>query len=121
MTQAALSNDQMQATLAGIWKKSLPLLKERVTVLEQAVAAHSNGTLADKLRHLAGEEAHKLAGLLGTFGYPEGTDAARMLETEFDAKPGFPGELIALRAQTSNADAATMRDAVVLLRKIVGS
>ena len=119
MSQAALSNDQMQAVLADIWSKSLPLLKERVRVLEQAVDALADGSLAGPLRAQAGEEAHKLAGLLGTFGYPEGTDAARMLETEFDAQA--PEELIALQAQARDGDVEQMRDAVRLLRKIVGS
>jgi hypothetical protein len=42
-----------------------------------------------------------------------------MLETEFDAQA--PEELIALQAQARDGDVEQMRDAVRLLRKIVGS
>lgn len=120
MPQAALSHDQLQAVLADVWQKSLPLLKQRVTVLEQGVAALAAGRLAERLRAQAGEEAHKLAGLLGMFGYPEGTDAARMLEITFDARAGHPGELLAVQAQDSAEEMRRMREVVLLLRKIVG-
>jgi HPt (histidine-containing phosphotransfer) domain-containing protein len=117
MTQIALSDEQLKAMLAGIWEKSLPVLKQRVEVLEQAVAALADGTLAEPLREMANGEAHRLAGLLGTFGYPEGTDAARELELAFQS-PEKPDDASA--APHSAQDTPRLRDAVVLLRKIVG-
>lgn len=117
MTQSALSNDQLRAVLGEIWEKSLPVLKQRVDVLEQAVAALATGTPAQQLCAQAGEEAHKLAGLLGTFGYPAGTDAARMLELVFDAQGEQGG---ANATQHSGEDISRWQDAVVVLRKIVG-
>lgn len=53
---------------------------QQVTVLEQATSALSAGTLSDDLRQSAFQEAHKLAGSLGTFGYPEGSKLAREIE-----------------------------------------
>jgi DNA-binding response OmpR family regulator len=53
---------------------------QQVAVLEQATIALSAGSLSDDLRHSACQEAHKLAGSLGTFGYPEGSKLAREIE-----------------------------------------
>jgi len=53
---------------------------QQVTVLEQAKIALSEGNLSEVLRQSAGQEAHKLAGGLGTFGYPQGSNLARAIE-----------------------------------------
>jgi DNA-binding response OmpR family regulator len=53
---------------------------QQVTVLEQAKIALVEGNLSEGLRQSAGQEAHKLAGGLGTFGYPQGSNLAREIE-----------------------------------------
>lgn len=53
---------------------------EQVAVMEQATKALSADSLNDNLRQHAKQEAHKLAGSLGTFGYPEGSKLARQIE-----------------------------------------
>jgi HPt (histidine-containing phosphotransfer) domain-containing protein len=53
---------------------------EQVTVLEQAKIALIEGNLSDVLRQSARQEAHKLTGAMGTFGYPEGSNLARAIE-----------------------------------------
>jgi HPt (histidine-containing phosphotransfer) domain-containing protein len=112
----AFNNDQLQAAMAAVWEKSLPLLRQRVDVLETAVATLEAGTLNKELRDQATHEAHRLAGLLGTFGYPEGTDAARVLELAFDAH-----QAEAMHTQPGSADfAASLMSAVQVLRTIVG-
>ena len=66
--------------LARVWKQSLPIFRERVAFLETtAVQAHA-GTLADPDRTEAFNIAHKLAGALGMFGFPHGTEIAQQLE-----------------------------------------
>ena len=57
----------------------------RVEVLEQATATLLEGTLHDDLRHEAEAEAHKVAGLVGTFGYSEGSLLTREMERMFRA------------------------------------
>lgn len=52
-----------------------------MTTLEGAVAASCAGTLGDALRASALRDAHNLAGSLGMFGLPRGTELARELET----------------------------------------
>jgi HPt (histidine-containing phosphotransfer) domain-containing protein len=66
--------------LAKLWEKTKPTVMERVELLERAAAALATGSLDEAQRHAAVGAAHKLAGTLGMFGYPEGTDAARAIE-----------------------------------------
>ena len=98
MQQTPAQAAQLQAAMAQVWQKSLPLLRDRVNTLGRALAAIQADQLTLELRANAALEAHRLAGLLGTFGYPEGTDAARMFEIVFDSdailQPGL-GETLA--------------------------
>jgi HPt (histidine-containing phosphotransfer) domain-containing protein len=66
--------------LATLWARSRQTISERVEVLR---AAHRNlrTNPADKNSRRAGADAaHKLAGILGTFGLPDGTNLARRVE-----------------------------------------
>ena len=68
------------ALLKAMWERNLPVLRERVGVLSVAAEASARGELEEGLRVEAAGVAHKLAGSLGMFGYPEGTRVARELE-----------------------------------------
>jgi len=70
--------------LASLWERSLPTLHERLTLLDNSVVAAQAGALTPQLRQEAMETAHKLAGSLGMFGYPEGTDFARRIEHQLE-------------------------------------
>ncbi len=71
----------MQAALAAIWKKNLPQVRERLTVLQRAAdELATTRTLDTGLRKEATSLAHKMAGSLGMFGLHGGTDAARAIE-----------------------------------------
>lgn len=63
-----------------LWSQYLPELEERVAVLQAAAAALHEGTITAALRGEATSAAHKLAGVLGTFGLSAGTDLAREAE-----------------------------------------
>jgi HPt (histidine-containing phosphotransfer) domain-containing protein len=63
-----------------LWARFLPQIEERVAVLEIAAAALAGGSLNPAQREQASSAAHKLAGVLGTFGLAEGTDLAREAE-----------------------------------------
>lgn len=52
----------------------------QVAVLEQAKTALLAGNLNEDLQQRALREAHKLAGSMGSFGYPEGSRLARKIE-----------------------------------------
>jgi HPt (histidine-containing phosphotransfer) domain-containing protein len=89
MPSAPPQSDGTGALLSRLWQRSLPLLLERLAVLDAAANAAHAGTLAADLRAQATDEAHKLAGSLGMFGYPDGTDLARKIELLLEA-PGSP-------------------------------
>jgi HPt (histidine-containing phosphotransfer) domain-containing protein len=73
----------LSQAMDGLWVRFLPELLERVAVLEAAVQAVSKGKLTAKQREAAQSAAHKLAGVLGTFGLTRGTVLARELELTF--------------------------------------
>lgn len=83
--------------LKALWEKNLPVLRERVGVLERAAEASHRGELSEVLRVEAAGVAHKLAGSLGMFGYPEGTRVARELEVALgEEEPAGADRLSAL-------------------------
>lgn len=74
-----------QQLLETLWEKGLPLLRERLDVLD---AAAKSSPLPDGLRREAAGVAHKLAGSLGMYGYGDGTRLARSLEVELEGGAG---------------------------------
>lgn len=56
------------------------VFNQQVAVLEQAKTALLAGNLETELQQAAKNEAHKLAGSLASFGYPEGSKLGRSLE-----------------------------------------
>ena len=51
-----------------LWAKYLPQMEERVGTLKKAAESLEIGTLTKTGQEQAGADAHKLAGVLGTFG-----------------------------------------------------
>ncbi len=80
---AAASRDNVNAAVGQLWTRARGAMLERAAVLERAAKATAEGRLNGALRQQATDEAHRLAGALGTFGLPEGTRLARELETRF--------------------------------------
>ena len=89
--------------LSRIWLQNLPIMRDRVASLETAAAEALHGTLSAARRTEASDIAHKLAGSLGMFGYPAGTDIARLMEQMLEAEdpvdaPAFVSRVVQLRA-----------------------
>jgi len=97
----------MRKLLASLWESNLPVLRDRFAQLELAVAAARTGTMSQPQREEAIATAHKLAGSLGMFGYPEGTEFARRIEERLEAS----GPVDALRL---GEDVAAMQAALSL-------
>jgi DNA-binding response OmpR family regulator len=55
-------------------------LAGRIKILQMAGRSLQTGTLTDDQRKSAKDEAHRLAGSLGTFGYPQGSVLAKAIE-----------------------------------------
>jgi HPt (histidine-containing phosphotransfer) domain-containing protein len=96
-------NSPLGSALDLIWARFLPQMIERVATIEAAAYALQTGALAPE--HIAGAaaEAHKLAGVLGSFGLTQGTDLARDFERIFirdgGPEPSMAPRLIANAAQ----------------------
>ena len=88
--------DALNQALDGLWVKFLPLIEERVGLLESAAAACAAGRLSIEQQQAAGAAAHKLACVLGTFSLTEGTVLARELETMY-SQPGASDSALGAR------------------------
>ena len=81
MTDPTPNRPGINALVTRIWLQKKDVTLSRVATIEQACAALSSAALAPELRGEAAIESHKLAGSLGTFGFPEGSRlACRMQE-----------------------------------------
>ena len=70
---------------------------ERLSVIEEARTAASSTALDDEVRGKAESAAHKLAGVLGSIGLPEGSKIASEIEALL--QPGdtlTPGQVLVL-------------------------
>ncbi len=97
------SNDQpaLNQALDRMWAQFLPLMEERVAILESAAAAFAANRLSKEQQAAAGAAAHKLAGVLGTFGLSRATVLARELEIIYSRQNHPDAELAARLASTA--------------------
>jgi HPt (histidine-containing phosphotransfer) domain-containing protein len=72
--------ESVENALTEIWRRSGPLLEKRLTAIELAVAELSGQCVEPILAEAGRDQAHMLAGVLGTFGLARGTALARDLE-----------------------------------------
>ena len=99
-----LNHEAVRKMLDNIWLRNAPVMQQRLKLLDDAAAAALASALSEDLRLEAAGEAHKLAGSLGMFGYPRGTDIAREIEVLLEtATPGDPNHLANLSAALRNA------------------
>jgi HPt (histidine-containing phosphotransfer) domain-containing protein len=76
-----VADPSLDAALQRIWERAQPRLLARVDAIDGAIAA-----LDDSATVAAGRaEAHKIAGLAGTFGLGEATRLARSIEHQLEA------------------------------------
>ena len=82
--------------LDRMWAQFLPQMRERVAVLETAAKVFSANQLTVAQQQEANSAAHKLAGVLGTFGLTRGTVLAREVEMIY-SRDGGPDRSLASR------------------------
>jgi diguanylate cyclase (GGDEF)-like protein len=78
--QETSSQQQTIAAIAKVWQRFQGRVREQVRVIEQAALALTQQDLNGELHSRALQEAHTLAGSLGTFGFPNGSRLARNIE-----------------------------------------
>ncbi len=103
-----LNHEQkLQAMLSALWDRSRHTVAERAELLQVAGNLWVENRLDEATRLRAVDSAHKLAGVLGTFGLPRGTDLAREAEVRFgEATP--PGKEEIDRLQVLLAELSRM-------------
>ena len=82
-SQAKSQDQTLQIMLSGVWERSRHTVAERAALLLTAGALWDQNRLDPATRGRAVDSAHKLAGVLGMFGLPRGTDLAREAECLF--------------------------------------
>jgi HPt (histidine-containing phosphotransfer) domain-containing protein len=91
-----------------MWQQFRPQMDERLALLESAATTIATNSLSLEQRSAAASAAHKLAGVLGTFGLAQGTIIARKLEQYYSsapastAAPQLQALTVKLRALISN-------------------
>jgi HPt (histidine-containing phosphotransfer) domain-containing protein len=95
----------MSEALDRMWARFLPQMQERVDTLDAAAQAFAAGPLSVEEQEEAQSAAHKLAGVLGTFGLTRGTVLARELEIVYsrqnDPDQNLDPDLAVLLASTA--------------------
>ena len=96
------SSSGITAALDRLWERFLPEIRGRVALIESAGIALRDGIPNPVQQQAAHAAAHKLAGVLGSFGLALGTDLARKAELLLAERemPGRiePAELLRLAA-----------------------
>jgi len=108
--QGTTGEDALKEALDRMWNQFLPMMTERIAVLETAAAAFAANQLSAEQQEAAHGAAHKLAGALGTFGLGEGTDLAREAEV-----------LYAHDRSQNTAGAARLNEITARLRLLIES
>lgn len=79
-----------EAAIKAVWCANRPVYLARVALLTAAAAALKAGRLSAEGRAEAADEAHKVAGAAGTFGFPEASAIARQIEAMLRAEGTLP-------------------------------
>lgn len=85
----------------SLWLESRERITEEIASLEAVATAWLAGRLLPERRELAAQTAHTLAGMLGTYGFPEGSRLAVEIELALRAgeDPGLK-QLLELQSAT---------------------
>lgn len=72
--------EEVNSAIAAIWERHQPRVKEQLVILKQATQGIIKQRITPELLNTARQEAHSLAGCLGTFGISNGSVIARQIE-----------------------------------------
>jgi HPt (histidine-containing phosphotransfer) domain-containing protein len=80
--------EQVRGLLAELWLGNRPVALRRMAVVRAALERLGSCGLRDPERDEALAEAHRLKGLLGTYGFAAGSDLAEEAEQVLEAGSG---------------------------------
>ncbi len=100
---------KLQSMISALWDRSRHTVVERAALLRTAGDLLAHNRLDEATQMNAVDSAHKLAGVLGTFGLPRGTDLAREAEVLFGLST-TPGKVEIERLQVLLAELTHLID-----------
>jgi HPt (histidine-containing phosphotransfer) domain-containing protein len=103
------SEQKLQSMLSSLWERSRHTVVERAALLQNAGQLWTDNRLDEPTRLRAVDSAHKLAGVLGTFGLPRGTELAREAEVLF-GRSRTPSQAEIARLQVLLAELTSLVD-----------
>lgn len=92
-----------RSAIAKVQQQFQAVFVKQAAVLAQATTGLQAGSLEPDRLQAAKQEAHKLAGSLASFGYPEGSKLARSIEHLLIAPPPFAPETITRLSELATA------------------
>jgi HPt (histidine-containing phosphotransfer) domain-containing protein len=106
---AQSQEQKLQTMISALWDRSRHTVVERAATLRTAGDLLVANRLDEATQLSAVDSAHKLAGVLGTFGLPRGTDLAREAEVLFGQSTP-PGKVEIERLQVLLAELTRLID-----------
>ena len=100
----------MTEALNRLWSQFLPQMEERLALIDSANQSLAGDKLTNDDRGAANSAAHKLAGVLGTFGLTKGTVLAREVELMYSGE-----------AETDPASLPRLQEIVIQLKAMIES
>ena len=99
----------LHEALDRMWAQFLPQINERLAILDSAAAAFAANNLTIEQHEAANAAAHKLAGVLGSFGLTNGTVLARELEIMY-SRDGGPDPALSAQLTSMAAELRSIID-----------
>lgn len=75
------SSEEVARKLDELWQRFLPAILLRVATIQTAIESLAAGHLDGELKANAAQEAHRLAGSLGTFGLARSSGMSSKIES----------------------------------------
>lgn len=71
---------KLDSAILALWERFRPLNEGRLRAIQSAARAARDGSLNGPTRRTAEDEAHKLAGAAGSYGFPRISEISREIE-----------------------------------------
>jgi HPt (histidine-containing phosphotransfer) domain-containing protein len=98
---------KIAARLTELWRNSRPTVLERVALLQASCESLSRNPADQEAKNQGRDASHKLAGVLGVFGLPQGSQIASAIEDILAAdEPLTPAKLSTLSDQIAELESA---------------
>jgi HPt (histidine-containing phosphotransfer) domain-containing protein len=108
MTEDAAA--KIAARLTELWRTSRPIILERLSLLRSVCDALKRNPADTEARSTGREAAHKLSGVLGVFGLPQGSELASSIEFQLKSDE-----------RLTEDDLSTLRELVADLDAVIAS